>query len=144
MAILEYMSSKHAMCDELFSMAESHAASEDWESAGSAFSKFLEAMEAHFGMEEEVLFPRFEEKTGNAGGPTQVMRMEHSQMRELFNNMGQSIQGKKRDDFLGESETLLMLMQQHNMKEEQILYPMTDQIFAGESDSLIASMEKIE
>ena len=32
-----------------------------------------------------------------------------------------------RDDYLGIADTLLILMQQHNMKEEQMLYNMMDQ-----------------
>lgn len=144
MNILEYMSSRHAICDELFSTTENYAASENWQKAQPSFDKFLESMETHFRMEEEVLFPGFEEKTGNTQGPTQVMRMEHQQMRDLLNTMGESVQSKQRDDFLGESETLLMLMQQHNMKEEQILYPMTDQIFADEAASLINAMKQVE
>lgn len=144
MNILEFMSARHEICDELFAKTEKHVASEDWEDAQLNFKKFLESMETHFKMEEEVLFPGFENKTGNTQGPTQVMRMEHIQMRDLLKNMSQSIHGKKRDDFLGESETLLMLMQQHNMKEEQMLYPMTDQVFADDKASLISAMEQIE
>jgi hemerythrin-like domain-containing protein len=38
----------------------------------------------HFGVEESVLFPRFEQSTGMYRGPTQVMRGEHVQMRQLL------------------------------------------------------------
>ena len=31
------------------------------------------------------------------------------------------------DEYAGNAETLLIMMQQHNMKEENILYPMCDQ-----------------
>jgi hypothetical protein len=36
-----------------------------------------------------------------------------------------------------------MLMQQHNLKEENMLYPMSDQVLLGERDSLIRSMQAI-
>ena len=60
-------------------------------------------------------------------GPTEMMRMEHDQMRVLFAEMRDALEKKKNDDYLGIADTLLILMQQHNIKEEQILYNMMDQ-----------------
>jgi len=34
-----------------------------------------------------------------------------------------------------------VLMQQHNYKEEGILYNMIDQLFGGEADKLVAQLE---
>jgi len=48
-------------------------------------------------------------------------------MRSLFSEMKDAIEQNNSDDYLGAAETLLILMQQHNMKEEQILYNMMDQ-----------------
>ena len=81
----------------------------------------------HLAMEEEVLFPAFEEATGMHGaGPTVVMRMEHQQMRALLDTMGKAAETGNIDDVLGHGDTLLMLIQQHNRKEEGMLYPMAD------------------
>ncbi len=108
-------------------MPESAAADNDWSRAHSNYDAFREAILHHFRMEEELLFPRFEQQTGMTMGPTQVMRSEHAQMRELFEEMEGAVVAQQQDRFLGLCETLLMLMQQHNAKEEQMLYPMTDQ-----------------
>jgi iron-sulfur cluster repair protein YtfE (RIC family) len=45
------------------------------------------------------------------------------------------------DRYLGLSETLNMLMQQHNLKEENMLYPMSDQVLGGARDEVIHSVE---
>ena len=71
------------------------------------------------------------------------MRMEHDQMRQLFREMGESVEQKYSDRFLGLSETLLMIMQQHNAKEEQILYRMADQALANEADELLKEMSSL-
>ena len=42
-----------------------------------------------------------------------------------------------RDGYLGLSETLMVLTQQHNMKEEQMLYHMMDQTFGAEATALL-------
>jgi hemerythrin-like domain-containing protein len=98
-------------------------------------------MAHHFAMEEAVLFPAFEARTGMSMGPTQVMRSEHEQMRGLIRDMAQALAGSDQDNYLGQSETLNMLMQQHNLKEENMLYPMSDQVLAPDRDQLIQSMQ---
>jgi hemerythrin-like domain-containing protein len=74
-------------------------------------------------------------------GPTEVMRTEHAQMRGLLQEMAIAVAGADQDRYLGLSETLNMLMQQHNLKEENMLYPMSDQVLGGERDNLIHAME---
>ena len=127
MKIREFMAQDHKKCDLLFAQAENAASTEDWVAAGLAFDEFIQAMERHLGVEEQTLFPAFEEETGVLTGPTEMMRMEHDQMRTLFTEMKDALEKQKGDDFLGTADTLLILMQQHNIKEEQILYSMMDQ-----------------
>ena len=127
MKIREFMAQDHKKCDLLFAQAENAASTGDWEAAGVAFNEFIQAMERHLGIEEQELFPAFEEETGVLTGPTEMMRMEHDQMRVLFSEMKYALEQKQGDDFLGIADTLLILMQQHNIKEEQILYSMMDQ-----------------
>ena len=95
--------------------------------AGETLDAFIDAMERHFGVEETQLFPAFEKETGVATGPTEMMRMEHDQMRALFAELQAALKEQQSEDFLGLTETLLILMRQHNIKEEQILYSIMDQ-----------------
>ena len=124
--ITTLMTHDHRSCDELFACAETAVSHGNWEAACSALQRFIEALEAHFDAEETILFPRFEAVTGMTGGPTRVMRGEHAEMREAFDRMRDALARRDADDYAGEAETLLILMQQHNMKEENILYPMCD------------------
>jgi len=127
MNIKQFMAQDHKDCDLLFAKAENAASTGDWETAGLAFDEFIQSMERHLGIEEQELFPAFEEETGVVTGPTEMMRMEHDQMRVLFAEMSYALEQKNSDDFLGIADTLLIMMQQHNIKEEQILYNMMDQ-----------------
>jgi iron-sulfur cluster repair protein YtfE (RIC family) len=138
--ILDFLGTDHRACDEFFAAAEVAAVQENWDSARSLFDRFHMAMDRHMAMEEQVLFPAFEAKTGNAMGPTEVMRMEHEQMRGLMNDMGAAIASGNGTSYLGLSETLNMLMQQHNLKEESMLYPMSDRVLANARDELIRDM----
>jgi hemerythrin-like domain-containing protein len=141
--ILEFMGGDHKACDDLFASAEAAVADKNWDSARGLFDRFEAAMAHHLAMEEEVLFPAFEARTGMTMGPTQVMRSEHEQMRDLIASMARAVAESGQDRYLGLSETLNMLMQQHNLKEENVLYPMTDQVLGGERDDLIRSMEAV-
>ncbi len=116
----------HKHCDELFARAEEACADGDWAEGDEAFALLLNQLETHFTSEEEVLFPAFESETGMTSGPTEVMRGEHRQMRDLLAQMKDALAARDNDTFGGAAETLLILMQQHNMKEENILYPMCD------------------
>jgi len=141
--ILDFLGSDHRACDDLFASAETAAAQKNWDSARSLFERFQAAMAHHLAMEEDVLFPAFEARTGMSAGPTQVMRMEHEQMRGLLQDMASAVAACNQDGYLGLSETLNMLMQQHNLKEETMLYPMSDQVLGGDREGLIRSMQTL-
>ncbi len=138
-----YLSDDHNACDDLFAAAENAVAVKDWTKAREHFDRFHASMRHHFAMEEDVLFPAFEARTGMSGGPTFVMRAEHQQMSGLLQEMDAALARTDGQAYLGQSETLLMLMRQHNMKEENILYPMSDQALADQSADLLAAMKAL-
>ena len=120
------LANHHEYCDSLFAKAEEAANEEDWDACETRMTAFADALEAHFAVEETILFPAFEAATGMAGGPTSVMRGEHTQMRELVAAIRAATSSRNADDFFGSCETLVIFMEQHNRKEEGILYPMCD------------------
>lgn len=139
--IRTFMTEDHRRCDDLFADAEQAVGKKNIAAAKAAFDHFRSATLAHFASEEKTLFPTFEAKTGMTMGPTQVMRMEHVQMRALMDDAAAALADGDADDYLGLAETLLIMMQQHNMKEENILYPMCDQHLAAETPELLARLE---
>ncbi|MDE2291134.1 MAG: hemerythrin domain-containing protein [Elusimicrobia bacterium] len=87
--------------------------------------EFLTGLSRHIVWEEEVLFPLFEEKTGMTGGPTQVMRTEHRWIKDRLDAVHEKVRAADPGSD-GEVEALLAVLGQHNMKEENILYPAID------------------
>ncbi len=127
----QFMVADHRHCDELWAMVE--AAVEAQDGIGVAVQVFTEDFERHLQREEEVIFPAFEDATGMHGvGPTMMMRHEHEQMRAVIAVMLQAHRAGDDQQLLSQGDTLLMLTQQHNMKEEQILYPMANQAIGGQ------------
>lgn len=139
----EFMLDGHAACDDLFAQAENAAG--DWPRAEGALRVFRDALLEHIAMEEEVLFPAFEDESGTAqGGPAETMRAEHSQMRALLEQMADAARARDERRYLGAADTLLMLMQQHNMKEESMMYPMIEAAVGARADELIVKCRAIE
>ncbi len=139
--IRSFMTDDHRRCDDFFADAEQAIGKNNMAAARAAFEHFQSAVLAHFECEEKTLFPTFEAKTGMSMGPTQVMRMEHQQMRDLLGDARNAIESGDIDDYLGLAETLLIMMQQHNMKEENILYPMCDQHLSAELPAVLERLE---
>ena len=138
--ISETMARDHAACDERFSAAEAAAAEGDLARAAGALAAFAAALERHFGVEEGELFPAFERRTGMTDGPTEMMRIEHAEMRELLAQLRAALDAADTAEFLGLADTLNVLMQQHNLKEEQVLYALLDEALGDEADALLAAL----
>lgn len=138
--IAETMSRDHAACDERFSAAEAAAAEGDLTHAAGALAAFAAALERHLGVEEGALFPAFESHTGMTDGPTEMMRVEHAELRELVGQLNAALDAADTGEFLGLADTLNVLMQQHNLKEEQVLYALLDEALGSEADEALAAL----
>ncbi len=143
-SISRYMTDDHNHCDDLFADAENAVAKGDWQTGTTQFQAFETATLKHFEREENILFPAFEAGTGMYQGPTTVMRSEHVDIRDTMQGMLAALGRKDADAYLGLSETLLMLLRQHNLKEEQILYPMADQALAASIPEVVRQMAVLE
>lgn len=133
----------HARCDALFAEAESAVASGDWQQAAAALDLFDAALSRHLAMEEEVLFPAFEQATGNVSGPTAVMRSEHRQLRDITADARRALEQRASEDFFAAVETMQIMMGQHNLKEEGILYPMADRFLKTIAEQLLEAMHAL-
>ncbi len=143
MQISQYLINEHRECDNLFAKAEAAAAKGDFALTKEEFLKFADETLLHFKKEEEEFFPKFEEITGSSDGPTMVMKYEHDQVRGLFGKMAQAIENENKDTFLSLAESLMILLQQHNMKEEQMLYAMADRVLSPDAkEELIQKMQE--
>jgi len=143
----EYLTQDHKECDSLFAKLENKIHSKDVETAKIDFEEFYQRTIRHFIIEEDILFPEFEALTGQTMGPTQVMRMEHSDMKYQLDELKNIFEKKEISKDLVQEiknilESLLFILQQHNIKEEQILYNMMENVFDAEKKKQL--LEKIQ
>ncbi len=126
-----FFTTDHRECDALWAEFERVAEAGDKVRTAALWAQFEGVMERHFSMEEEVLFPAFEQATGMTMGPTAVMRQEHKKMRAVLGAMGELAAAGDFEGVLDQGDTLHLLVQQHNAKEEGMLYPMAEGVLSA-------------
>ncbi len=143
--ILEFMSVDHDRLDNKIRMYNTEKLV-DIERAESIFLLFKNELERHIAWEEHILFPVFERKTGiKDGGPTSVMRMEHIQIKDHLQKIQRKLHAKKVQDLCEEQVALFKLLESHNQKEENILYPEIDNLTSEqEKDQMIKQISAIK
>ena len=140
-SIVGYMSFDHKRCDELYAEAEAAWNEGDSATATELLKSFDLGMKRHLGSEENILFPSFTAATGMEGGPVQVMLMEHDQMRGVLTQMQEAMDADDLDTAFANGDTMVILMQQHNVKEEGILYPMLEQHAGPDLEETIRNLQ---
>jgi uncharacterized protein (DUF2249 family) len=137
-SLAAFLTADHARCDALYLEAEDAAQAGNLARAEERFRAFHLGMLRHFEMEEQGFFTDFEARSGmGREGPTAVMREEHEQVRGLLRQMGDAVDEGDLATFLAGGETLLILMEQHNLKEQQVLYELADELFGPEAQALL-------
>jgi regulator of cell morphogenesis and NO signaling len=113
-------------------------------------SQFIFGLRRHIRMEEDLLFPLFEDRSGmpTGTGPTAVMRAEHREIEAILMAVEKLLDA-------GDCATLIQtiegqpvhpsaLFQSHDAKEERVLYPMADRLFTqAEKDDLCLKMQSV-
>jgi iron-sulfur cluster repair protein YtfE (RIC family) len=144
MKLAAYLEQDHERCDRLFDQARGQAEVGGWGDAAASLAAFRRALERHFAMEEAVLFAAIESARGGSIGPTQQMRLEHLDMRDLAQQMAAAAARRDSQTFAGTGETLRIMLEQHNLKEERVLYPMAEQILGADAARVLADMQRVE
>lgn len=121
------------------------------------FTKILEFLKVfvdkcHHGKEEDLLFPAVE-KAGvlKEGGPIGVMLIEHQQGRGYIKGMSETFDRFKKGErkasvkIAENGASYIALLTQHIDKENNILFPMADQVLSkATQDQLNEEFEKLE
>jgi regulator of cell morphogenesis and NO signaling len=115
----------------------------DGETAQKWYEAFDSGLRRHIAMEEQILFPIFEERSGLPPneGPTEVMRGEHREIERLLAEILRSIgdPAKLPDQARAAFHEIL---EEHHRKEEGMLYPAIDDVLdRDEGDDLVTQIQ---
>jgi uncharacterized protein (DUF2249 family)/hemerythrin-like domain-containing protein len=140
-----YLGQDHDRLDEILPDVERRLAAGDVAGARERFAEFTCGLDRHIEAEEQVLFPDVERRTGMIGGPTAVMRAEHVEIRAWMAGAADALAAEDASGFRAALQRLRSVLVQHNMKEEHVLYPMSEQAAseAGAQESLVRRMQAL-
>lgn len=142
--VTEYLQADHRRLDDIVLEVRNLVGAGAFAEAGANFAEFSCGLGRHIEVEEQILFPLFEQMTGMTGaGPTFVMRSEHVGIRQLMDDTAAALEAAD-DARAGSSlDGMMEVLGSHNMKEERILYPMTDQAIGddGARDELVKRLQ---
>jgi iron-sulfur cluster repair protein YtfE (RIC family) len=141
-SIVEHLSAEHESCDRLFARIAAAIDSGDMIRVQAAYHAFRHAMQRHLAVEDAILFPAFEAGS-DILGVTHMMRMEHEQMQELVHQLQAALDSGNPQSCAAALDLLSALMLQHNLKEEQMLYPLLERALQGKADGLVRRIEAL-
>ncbi len=92
----------------------------------------------HHAKEEDVLFKAMLENVEHLHcNPIPVMLHEHDEGRAFVQGMEQGISEKNTDKIIENARGYGMLLQQHIYKEDNVLYPMAEEVLSEEQKELV-------
>jgi hemerythrin-like domain-containing protein len=131
-SIMSYLAWDHDRLDGLIADVKRAVGAKDFGAAREPYSAFDEGLRRHIRVEETILFPFFEVRTGTTTGPTAVMREEHREIEHALELMAGALDREDGEGF-GEAQRFFeVVIEAHNSKEENVLYPMSDRLLSDE------------
>lgn len=132
----------HRVMDAILTDAAAFVQEGELGVAAQYFAHFRTRLAIHMEIEESLVFPAYELASG-CTGPTTVMRREHEGIRRLLQALDAILLGENSSgEPLVLLEELARLLDNHDEKEERVIYPAVDaSTGAGELDALVARIE---
>lgn len=141
--VAEALSWDHDRLHDLERSARQARERADYAAATASFAVFAAGLRRHIGFEDELLFPEFERQSGISpeAGPTAVLRAEHREIEALLLEL-EATMGDPSAAVEVRWRQLERVLEDHNVKEEAVLYPGTDQLLSErERDQLVRRIQ---
>ncbi|SRR5579875_1184861 len=147
--IADFLGKDHQRLRDTWAAGRYAAADCNLKEVRKAFSEFVVGLTLHMRMEEEVLFPAIEQRTGmRDSGPTAAMRAEHTRFKEILGRLTRALEEESCEAISrmlqSEPTTPEDLFNSHDLREERVLYPMADRLITSDEKlRLIAAMQRL-
>lgn len=134
-----YLGWDHRRMEELLHAGAAAANAGDWPEATRLAGFYATALRRHADLEDEVLFPAYEQACGGFGdGPTAHMRDEHVEVRRGIDQLLRAVAARDAAAVADAREYMQQAAIEHHAKEEEILFPAIDELFPADAlDALV-------
>lgn len=132
----DWLHHDHRSYEEALAGCRAAAEAEDWQSVAAMLDELFAHLRLHMLMEEEILYPAYEEQPGADADATGEMRDQHQEITRLARDVERVARTSDSGHFLASLEPLEKAMHEHHRLEEESFLPMA-------SHALLARREEI-
>ena len=142
-SVTSYLAWDHDCLDEALRSVSGAVKGGRFEEASARYERFESALMRHLRIEEELIFPVFEARSGMASGPTDVLRDEHRHVRQAVDVMRRGLRSRDAGAYEDGVRFFDSVLPDHNAKEEHILYPTLDRLLRpAERAALVLRLQR--
>ena len=134
----------HRAYEELLLEFKGSAAGGDWDAADRQLHDLISLLKGHFLMEEEVLFPAYEDLVDAPEGPTTNLRADHITIRNLLKELAEALRSRRSKAISEGLQALDAIMANHHEKEEEIFLPMAGHALLKSRDEIMNELKKYD
>ncbi len=134
----------HVDYEALLLDCQTAAEQEDWRAVKRLFQELIARVRVHMAMEEEILYPAYEEAMDTPQGPTQALREEHDEIYRLLRDLSRVLVANDSDIFLESLLPLEKVMTKHHEKEEEIFLPMAGHALLARKDEIQRRLKEFD
>lgn len=133
----------HLDLEDLLNDARGAARRQDWATAERLLGRLVERLKGHMRIEEEVIFPAYEQTPGTARDPTEALRNDHDAMVGWCRDMHYAVRSQDPRAFLEALQALKALLAAHDEKEERFFLPMAGHTLRDQREAILRRIEGI-
>ena len=134
----------HLDLEDLLDDCSAAAKRGDWPGTTRLYGRLLARLKGHMRIEEEVLFPAYEQMPGAPSEPTASLRNDHDAMVRWCRDLHFGIQGQDAGGFLGALKSLRALLARHDEKEEHLFLPMAGHALLGQREEILSRLKGLD
>lgn len=134
-----YLSADHERLLAILDGAARRVGEREFGKARACLARFEAGLRRHMDLEERVLFPVFDVRTGLSGGPTTLLRDEHREILHAVDLMGESLIGRDAAAFRDAFAFFSQAFAAHTTKEHRFLFSAVDRMLSDAERSVVSA-----
>lgn len=139
-----WLNHDHLEYETLLYDCNAAAEQEDWKSARVLFQKLVSHLKVHMRIEEEILYPAYENAVNVPQDPTQALREEHDEIVRLMRDLSRVLKTNDSQLFLESLLPLERVMLKHHEKEEEIFLPLASHLLLDRRDEIVHKLQAFD
>lgn len=134
----------HERYDEALAKCQEVADEGHWDCALKIYQQFVDELKLHMRMEDEVLYPFYEDQYGDPEGEIAYLYTEHDNIARLLHDLAFVIERKDFEHFRDSLKPLQKALNLHNENEEPLFLAMEDHSILKQRDEIIKRMNAMQ